>query len=1363
MVTPVENNGPGDVRKTRPKARRFRRRFLAAMFLVLILAGPFLAVRVGPVRTALLRLATDRLGLGETLRVQIGGVHGFGPTGFAFRDVSLESRDSTGVWVTAMHMTHLEAAWSLSRLVGGEVHVDRFEAGAVEVYLHRLPRGAPRDTSEAEPAGGRRTLPLAGRVPITVAHVALGPLKVFDADGVILRMGLAGGWMEATRQELRFTLEEGWLALDRYGSGFQLTSGALVWGQTGGMRLTDLALDGPRLQGLFEAHFRPDHPENPLVIDLLIDHLDPLLLTRHFVPGIRLRPEDELAGSVQMRTSKAGIGLELLLEGRLRGERFDELSGVIDVAGGQVRVTDLVISGERGSVRGQGTWDPRRRAVTGKVCWDDLDLRTRWLPWLHDLPVEGSFDGRADAQVLIPRSASPRIEGEIELGGVRLFDIETDRIRFAGVIEPGNGVEAREALLMSRGGQIRARGRWPLGTGEVEISAQVDSFPLSALPPAWRADTEGRLSGAFELEGVPDDPVIEGHCRLSDLVRGEWHADEATLIPLLVWPRDLRGSGTLEVRGLQRKEGSAAWMSTRFSRWGERVSLSTDVGLPGAHLHLEGRLDPERSLALEQLQVGTDRWGRWRLEQPCELDWASGGIRSDSLILRSGPARLAAGGHWVRESDEVALGVSLRSFDLAQLEPLLGAARPWRGTGGLVVDASGRLPDPRVEVAFSADSLWWGAANLGNAFLHAVWADSTLRIQPIELHSEFHDVSLPTLTLSPKRPLLSLMGGGEDPCAEASPGNALADASWEGRLEVSRLDLAGWAPALGLLAQADSAAGREVTVERTIGGRPVRIHVETPGDLSPVAAGVGGYGGLFKADVAIGGTPRGPVLLLRGGVEDVTLAGVPSGTLELDLQYADSVLSIVRVNLQEGESRSYVEGSYPYLLQLLPPEAGRLGRPVDVRGELLHFDVGLVSGFTPWAPDAHGRLSGSLTLGGRGDHPHVLGLLLLRDGGLRIPGRSERVFDTQAMARIDSSGLHIDQLSARTAGEGRLSVEGWVRGARAFDLTAHAEMIQLLQHGSYDFLVSADSIRAVTRPPEGAPEGDPTQEAVPHLEGRIEVLRGVYMHNPGSGARAPSPSERPSPWRVDFDVLAPGNIRVRQSNASADLGDGQLRLSYRWPYWDVSGSVGVLGGTYRLLNNNFAIQEGQIEFRDTGHGPDASVSVDAETYVAPSDTTDTGGDVRVMVHVEGKPDELQVTLSSDPPHSQEQLVELLSYGRLPRSAWEAASETPTFLLGTMGGTIESSLAEQFPLFSHVALEHGATAQDMRLSVRPMISRGITGNYSQELSLDPAWDFSLHYRLSRILYLRAGVANDPERAGPFIDEYSLDLKFRFEYE
>jgi len=1127
--------------------------------------------------------------------------------------------------------------------------------------------------------------------------------------------------------------------------------------------LTDLGLDGPRLKGIVEAHYRTGDPENSIVIDVLIDHLDPLLLTRRFVPRIRLRPEDRLEGSVQVRRSQGGVGIELLLEGHLRGERFDELSGVIDLADGQVRVADLVVSGERGVVRGQCAWDHPRRVATGNLRFHHLDLQSRWLPWLHDLPLAGALGGRVDARVQVPRNASPKIEGEIELSGGRLYDIETDRIRFLGLVEPGNGVEAREALLTSGGGEIRAEGRWPLGAGEVGISAQVDSFPLSALPPAWRAGTEGRLTGAFELEGVPDDPVIEGHCRLNDLVRGEWHAEEATIIPLLLWPRDQRGSGTLEVRGLQRNEGAAAWMSTRFSRWGEQVSLSTDVGLPGAHLHLEGQLDPQRSLTLEHLQVGTDRWGRWGLERPCELDWASGGVRADSIVLRSGPARLAAGGHWLREEDTVAGGVNLQAFDLAQLEPLLGSARPWRGRGALVVDVSGGLPDPRVEVLFSADSLWWGTANLGDAFLHAIWADSTLRIQPVEIHSEIHDVSLPSLTVTPNRPLLSLWEAGEDSPEDARAKNPLADAAWEGHLDVSRLDLAGWAPALGLLAQGDSAAGREVTVERMIGGRPVRIHVETPGDLSPVAAGVGGYGGLFEADIEIGGTPRSPELHLRGGVEGVTLAGVPSGALELDLQYADSVLSIGRFNLEEGASKSFAEGTYPYLLQLLPPEGSRLGRPVDVRGEFRDLDVGLISGFSQWAPNAHGRLSGSVALQGRGDRPHLLGTLLLRDGGFRIPGRSERVFDTQAMVRIDSTGLHIDQLSARTAGEGRLSVEGWIRGGRAFDLTARAEMIQLLQHGSYDFLVSADSIRAVTRPPEGAPEGDLTVEGVPHLEGRIEVLRGVYMHHPGSAARAPSPSERPSPWRVDFDVLAPGNIRVRQSNASAELGDGQLHLSYRWPYWDVSGNVAVLGGTYRLLNNNFAIQEGSIEFRDTGHGPDASVSVDAETYVAPSDTTDTGGDIRVMVHVEGKPDELQVTLSSDPPHSQEQLVKLLSYGRLPRSAWEAATETPTFLLGTMGGTIESSLAEQFPLFTHVALEHGATAQDMRLSVRPMISRGITGDYSQELSLDPAWDFSLHYRLSRILYLRAGVANDPERAGPFIDEYSLDLKFRFEYE
>ena len=55
------------------------------------------------------------------------------------------------------------------------------------------------------------------------------------------------------------------------------------------------------------------------------------------------------------------------------------------------------------------------------------------------------------------------------------------------------------------------------------------------------------------------------------------------------------------------------------------------------------------------------------------------------------------------------------------------------------------------------------------------------------------------------------------------------------------------------------------------------------------------------------------------------------------------------------------------------------------------------------------------------------------------------------------------------------------------------------------------------------------------------------------------------------------------------------------------------------------------------------------------------------------------------------------------------------------------------------------------------------NYSQDLALDPELDLSIHYRLSRVLYLRAGLGRDRRGAGGFDDEYSLDLKCRFEYE
>ena len=66
----------------------------------------------------------------------------------------------------------------------------------------------------------------------------------------------------------------------------------------------------------------------------------------------------------------------------------------------------------------------------------------------------------------------------------------------------------------------------------------------------------------------------------------------------------------------------------------------------------------------------------------------------------------------------------------------------------------------------------------------------------------------------------------------------------------------------------------------------------------------------------------------------------------------------------------------------------------------------------------------------------------------------------------------------------------------------------------------------------------------------------------------------PNAFAPTLNVLfacSAGAVQVSQASSRADAGEGELRLSFHWPYWSASGSLRVLGGTYRLLNNRISI------------------------------------------------------------------------------------------------------------------------------------------------------------------------------------------------
>ncbi len=871
--------------------RRRRAQWATAVLAVVtllgvLLFGPLLIVSIAPVRGWLLDSGPLSRILGQGVRLRIDQVSRFDAGGFAFGGVELQVRDPQdpqGEWCLVARAGRLSASWSIRQLLVGHIHIHALEATPLTVSLDGI--SVLRASRESGDGGAGGPGAPGKLLRISTRHLRVAPFEVVDSSGVVLRGGLLHSELSVLDKEISFRLHEAWVSAERMGLDLELSQGRALWlGNSAVLR--DLVFEGSRARGIMHVRYEPLASDTPLRVDLALDRLDPRLLAERFVPALDLWAEDSLFGSVQLRQGPGGAGvvLELVMGGMLLGEELNECCAVVTIESGRLSFDEVIIGAQACDLQGSACWNSAQRRLAANLTWTRLDPRSRWLPWLRHMPVEESFAGAGDVTVAIPRKAPPRVEGCLDVRGAHPWRIGARRIRFRGSVEPGSAVRADDLQVFFPEGELRAKGEWPLGPHEVDLSVQFDSIPLAVLPEPWRLGIDGRVWGRIHVGGVAQDPVLEGTIRATDLSRGPWQAEALSARSLLIWPLDQRGSGTAEFWGLRRGEGSASRLAVHFSRWNEWLSLAADLHMPGADLFAEGRLDPRGRLSVEQASVSIDRLGGWHLASPFEFTWASGTLAVDSLHLACGPARLRAGGRWIRSSGEVKATLELEDFEVSRLHGLVGRGRPLEGRCGLRLDAYGQLPDPQVSVSFSADSLVWGDLDLGRVRLKADWIDSVLAIGPLTLESEQQSARLPVLRLLAGRPLGSLLGIEAAPEETAAAGQrALPDSPWTGRLYVDRLDLARWAPLLGMRDPETNGSARTLEVRRSIAGRPVPIRVLAPWDLGPATAGACGLGGTFTATVTVAGTPRAPELLLEGAVEDLSLARLPLGSLAVDL------------------------------------------------------------------------------------------------------------------------------------------------------------------------------------------------------------------------------------------------------------------------------------------------------------------------------------------------------------------------------------------------------------------------------------------------------------------------------------------------
>jgi hypothetical protein len=1377
-MTGTEHTDPPGPRRAGTRRGRWALWVLPAIpvaaLVLAVLYGPYLALRIAPIRERALDSGAVRRVLGERLRVRIGAVNQLGLQGADLGGVTVEVRDSTGTWQMLGEIGRLSVRWSPWRQLSGETLIYTLEAGPITLRREALPLafGGPQKPPSTERDRALR-LPLNALLPpglprVEVRHILLGPIEVREGERVILRVGLERGELVADAGELRLRPRDAWVELPERGMELRV-SDADVRVTRELAQVQKLAFSGSTAEGELSARYVPGTDGPPLEGELTLTRLDPGVVTRWLVPGVIPGPNDTVKGKVGFQLGTSPAVIDVALEGMLLGESCSRCSGTVRIAGQEFSFADVELRAEACELAAHGRWDGATRRATIAARWSRFNPTSAWLPWIRALSAHGSFPGEAELAIELPVGQAPLIEGSVDVRDARPLGIQIDRARLSGRFIPDDAITADELQVDLGGGHITGAGRYPLREGEVEGSVTVDSVDLESLPPEWVRGAAGRLWGQFQVSGVPGDPLLEGSARASELRYGAWSAQHAAIGSLLLWPKDLRGSGTVSLNEVRNGNGVPADLDVGFSRWQEGISLAADLHRTDADVHVEGRIDPAGRAQIDAGQATLRRGGHWELAAPLGITWGQGRVAADSLRLTSNGTHLIAAGEWRAPSRELKLGIRLEGYRLERLHEILGkSGLDLKGTGAVRIDAAGRLPDPRLQVEVHADDVVVGGLDLGRVELAAVWEDGALAVDRGQVTSAALSASLRELHARPGATLMELLGlaptEGEGAVPRKPALDLLRQTQWEANIEVERLDLATWAPLFGMPhMHADADRGRAVI--HTVGGREVPIYVNAPWDIAPAAAGVGGMGGTWRGTLALGGTLAEPRMRVVGAAEDLSWGGLPAGSLALDLRYENSLLTVSDLALTSGVNFNRVSGYYPLRVEFLPFQVARTDWPASVQATFTNLNVGLFSPFIPWLTDVQGDLSGALVVSGTGTVPELAGSLYLRRGGFRVPGRSERIFDVEADMRLGADGLRVVSLTGRSGPQGTMRAEGIIKSPEEFNLLARAEHMRVFEQGVYSFEARAESLRVYSRRGEESPP-------VPRIHGHVTVLNG-YLRlqlEPEAAAAAAVAAGRgePIPWEIALDVAVPGTVQVSQATSKVDVGEGELRLTFHWPIWSASGSLKILGGTYRVLNNNFQIVEGTLDLRDSGAGFEPRVDVTGETHVVVADPEVQSGSttVTVEVHVSGKPEELQIDLTSKPAYSPEQITELLTYRRLTGTG-RLGAETEGMLVSEAVARIEASLAEQIPTSTTVNIETSGESGEAwvprRVRLQQMITPELTGDYTQEFYRGTDWEVYVQYRLSRLFSLRTGMKHVRDKSQGLIEEYSADLRWWFEYE
>lgn len=462
---------------------------------------------------------------------------------------------------------------------------------------------------------------------------------------------------------------------------------------------------------------------------------------------------------------------------------------------------------------------------------------------------------------------------------------------------------------------------------------------------------------------------------------------------------------------------------------------------------------------------------------------------------------------------------------------------------------------------------------------------------------------------------------------------------------------------------------------------------------------------------------------------------------DINLRYADGRLNVKSFRLKGDQLEVQLTGGAKGLEEV---ETSLL-----VKGEL-----GLIKPFIKDNVDfITGYGQADLRMRGEIANPLITGKVRVSDAGIKFKDFPQRFDKINGEAKIDNSGFTLTGLNADFGG-GKVSLKG-SGSLKGFEL--------------YNYTFNASGKGVKLRYPEGLSstvDGDISLEGArgrQDITGEVVIKKARYSERidwktwlvrikkkrPEVQVQEKGPFTDAS---LNVHISGPESIKVDNNVARITITpDITLRGTVGQPV--VLGRLESAGGTVYFRNNQFQLQNGVAEFADP-RKLNPIIDLQAETKVK---------EYTIQLNLSGTLDRIKVTLASDPPLKDSDIVALLTLGRTSESiaGKEGAittGEATSFVTGQIQDAVESRVKmitgfDRFQIDPYVTST--GTSSGPRLTIgKSLFSDKLIFTYSSNIGTSEDQFVQLEYIFNKNW---SAVAERDE-----LGHVGADLKYRFEF-